>query len=128
MFSKKAIVPAYLAARLYFPPKRPQARLTSMDLNRNQFLMIGLLVLLLGVQFRMVDHFVLNAKASKFVEEKLGKKPAAPNVAPAIQAAASETPVAVSRRTVKPPHWLGWCLLSVGGVLVLHSLAMRRPA
>ena len=89
-----------------------------MELNRNQFLMIGLLVLLLGVQFRTVDHFVLNAKASEFVEEKLGKKSQTP--------AGVSAPV-VSNRVVRPPHWLGWCLVSVGGVLVLHSLAMKRP-
>jgi hypothetical protein len=101
-----------------------------MELNRNQFMMLGLLVLLLGTQFRMVDHFVLNAQASEFVQKKLGDKSApdvAPNVQSTVRAAANETPLAVSKRTVKPPHWLGWCLLSVGGVLVLHSLAMRRP-
>ena len=97
-----------------------------MELNRNQFMMIGLLVLLLGTQFRMVDHFVLNADASEFVQEKLGKKPA-PDVAPAVRTAVRESPLVANKRVVKPPNWLGWCLLSVGGVLVLHSLAMRRP-
>jgi hypothetical protein len=31
------------------------------------------------------------------------------------------------RKTVRPPEWLGWCFMSVGGVLILHSLAMPRP-
>ena len=30
-------------------------------------------------------------------------------------------------RTVKPPEWLGWCLISVGGVVLLHALAMKKP-
>ncbi|MCH7996243.1 MAG: HlyD family secretion protein [Chloroflexi bacterium] len=42
-----------------------------MELNRNQFMMLGVLVLLFGVQFRMVDYFVLNAEASEFVAKKL---------------------------------------------------------
>ena len=97
-----------------------------MELNRNQFFMLGLLVLLLGLQFRMVDHFVLNAKASEFVAKKL-KGESQPEVVPEIQTAGGETTPIVSGRKVKPPHWLGWCLTSVGAVLVLHSLAMRRP-
>jgi hypothetical protein len=31
------------------------------------------------------------------------------------------------KKVVQPPEWLGWCLMSIGGVLVLHSLAMRKP-
>ena len=72
----------------------------------------------------MVDHFVLNAKASQLVEEKLGKNSAADGT-PAALAASNDA--AVSNRVVRPPNWLGWCLVSVGGVLVLHSLAMKRP-
>jgi hypothetical protein len=30
-------------------------------------------------------------------------------------------------RTVKLPVWTGWATISVGAVLVLHSLAMKRP-
>lgn len=29
-------------------------------------------------------------------------------------------------RIYHPPEWLGWMLLSLGGVLVLHSLAMPK--
>jgi hypothetical protein len=28
---------------------------------------------------------------------------------------------------LRPPVWLGYALMSVGGVLMLHSLAMKRP-
>ena len=37
-----------------------------------------------------------------------------------------EKPVLITT-TVKPPEWLGWCLLSLGAVLVLHSWAMPKP-
>ena len=97
-----------------------------MELNRNQFMMLGVLVLLVGLQFRIVDYFVLNAKASEFVEKKLkGESPAEP--APQVQSAGGHIAPLISGRKVTPPPWLGWCLVSVGGVLVLHSMAMRRP-
>ena len=35
-----------------------------MEMNRNQYLMLGIVVLLLGVQFRMIESFVLNAEAT----------------------------------------------------------------
>jgi hypothetical protein len=31
------------------------------------------------------------------------------------------------RKVLQPPEWLGWCLMSVGAVLVLHSLALQKP-
>jgi hypothetical protein len=37
-----------------------------------------------------------------------------------------EKPVFITT-TVKPPEWLGWCLMSVGAVLALHSLSMPKP-
>jgi hypothetical protein len=33
----------------------------------------------------------------------------------------------VPRKKVRPPGWLAWALISVGGVFVLHSLAMKKP-
>jgi hypothetical protein len=30
-------------------------------------------------------------------------------------------------REIKPPKWIGYSLLSVGGVLVLHALSMKKP-
>lgn len=30
-------------------------------------------------------------------------------------------------KTFQPPEWIGWALLSIGAVLVLHSLAMPKP-
>ncbi len=90
-----------------------------MDLNRNQYFMIGVILLLLGLQFRLVDSYVLNEKSAKFIAEKLDKGDT-PNM-PFL----STTPV--SRRVVKPPAWLGWVLMSIGAVLVLQSLAMKKP-
>ncbi len=92
-----------------------------MDLNRHQFFFIGLVVLLLGVQVRYVSAYVLNPKATQFLAERSGH-PTANN---SIFTAMANT--AGARKVLQPPEWLSWCLISVGTVLVLHSLAMPKP-
>jgi hypothetical protein len=32
------------------------------------------------------------------------------------------------RKVLQPPEWLGWAIISVGAVFVLHSLAMPKPS
>lgn len=95
-----------------------------MELNRHHYFFIGLVVLFLGVQFRTVEAYVLNDKSTRFLAEKLGKSPIDDgNLMQRYFAAAGPMP----RKTVRPPEWLGWCLISVGAVLILHSLAMPKP-
>jgi hypothetical protein len=98
-----------------------------MDFNRNQCFMAGLVVLLLGVQLRMVEVFVLNERATQFLAQRMqalkGNEVASASDLPTIFAA--QAPVAKKR--IQPPKWLGWVLVSVGSVLVLHSLAMKKP-
>jgi hypothetical protein len=94
-----------------------------MDLNRHQFLFIGLLVLLIGVQFRYVNAYVLNPETTKFLAERTGQTDAATSSILAATSGSSAAP----RKTLQPPEWLSWCLISVGAVLCLHSLAMPRP-
>ncbi|HEX3724629.1 MAG TPA: hypothetical protein VHV08_00235 [Pirellulales bacterium] len=95
-----------------------------MEINRNQYFMIGLVILLLGLQLRSVETYVLNEKASRFIAERL-----TPAVADADGSVRPFVPVVGStpRRTLRPPTWLGYAIMSVGAVLVLHSLAMKRP-
>jgi hypothetical protein len=94
-----------------------------MDLNRNQFFFLGVLVLLIGVQVRYVSAYHLNPKATQFLAERTGKSPTA--ASPLFSAMTSVG--AGPRKVVEPPEWLSWCLISVGAVLCLHSLAMPRP-
>ena len=96
-----------------------------MDLNRNQFFFLGLVILLIGVQIRCVSAYVLNPKATKFIAERTGE-PAQQTAAMSFFGATSSSNSGV-RKVVQPPEWLGWCLISVGSVLILHSLAMRKP-
>lgn len=100
-----------------------------MELNRNHYFMIGLIFLLVGLQLRGVEAFVLNGPASRFVNKKMNL--VSQDSSPVIQKTASilpsQNPIVVFQRTLNPPRWLGWAFVSVGAVLILHSLAMKRP-
>ena len=94
-----------------------------MEINRNQWLMIGLVILALGIQFRTVDSFVLNAKTTEIIAKRLHKNDTvATTFLPAFHVSAPP-----SQRVIKPPRWLGFMMISVGAVLILHSLTMPRP-
>ena len=94
-----------------------------MELNRNQWFFLGLVILLMGLQLRMVSVFVLNEDATRFLAERTQSASVANG---AIFQLSSDLGVG-ARKVIRPPEWLGWCLISVGAVLILHSLAMRRP-
>ncbi len=100
-----------------------------MEINRNQYFAIGVVVLLLGIQFRYVESFTLNKDTSTLIRKRLSKKKT-----PALVANNSSfsdyfgtRPVLQSNIKLTPPKWIGWALLSTGGVLVLHSLAVPKP-
>ncbi len=94
-----------------------------MEITRNQYFMAGLVLLLLGIQFRMIEAVELKEQVVKFVAEKTDHP---------LVSLGTENPVlapfgnATGNRTVHPPEWIGWLLLSLGSVLVLHSLAMPK--
>jgi hypothetical protein len=90
--------------------------------NRNHYLLIGLILVFLGLQFRFVDTVVLNEPVSRVVRRQAHK----PTQTLAF-AGNFMTPPSMQLHAVQPPKFIGWVLLSVGSVLVLQSLAMRKP-
>lgn len=98
-----------------------------MEFNRNQYLMAGLVVFLLGIQLRLVDAFVLNERATQLLARQMqqfkGQQVASVGEMPTYLA--SQAPIAKHR--LEPPDWLGYSVLSIGGVLVLYSLALKKP-
>lgn len=95
-----------------------------MEFNRNHYFMIGLVVLLLGIQLRLVETYVLNEKCSDALAKRANKaKDSQPNPVPLLATATGTVP----RQRITPPKWIGWALLSVGGVLILQSFAMKKP-
>lgn len=94
-----------------------------MEINRNQWFLVGLVILFLGIQFRVVDSFVLTAEATEFLAERAGSPLAA--VGSGGESLASAKPT--MRKTVRPPEFIGWALLSISATMILQSLAMKKP-
>ncbi len=104
-----------------------------MEMNRNQWFMVGLIVFLIGLQLRAVSSYQLNEAATRFLVERARKSAPADNSVTSQatlfdfnNTTATPAPMA-SRRVIQLPEWSGWCLMSLGSVMILHSLAMRRP-
>jgi hypothetical protein len=95
-----------------------------MDFNRNHYLLGGLVFLLLGIQFRYTESMVLTPQCTRFLAERSNNPAVA--VTNAMDALVG-TETLVPPKTVYPPDWLGWALISTGSVLILHSLAMKKP-
>jgi hypothetical protein len=90
-----------------------------MHFKRQHILLVGLVLFLVGLQFRLVESFTLNERSSRFVAAQLGD-------AGTRQAAVWQgMPL---RKVVEPPRWMGLALMSVGAVLTAKSLSMRGQA
>ncbi len=87
-----------------------------------RFFTIGVVLLLLGLQVRMVDTFVLTPKASHFVETKIKNVGQASNpyAYDSVLLTAGPTP----KKSITPPRWMGLALISVGAVLVFHGVSL----
>jgi hypothetical protein len=95
-----------------------------MDINRNQYFLAGLVLIFLGIEFQRVDTLVLTPECTRLLGEG--------NNHPAVAASNLLGPLVgaenqVTPKTIRLPEALSWGLLSAGAVLVLHSLAMKKP-
>lgn len=96
-----------------------------MEINRNQYFMAGLVLLFLGIEFRLIDSLVLTPECTKFLAERTNHPAvAASNTLDALVGTEAKFPA----KTVQLPEYVGWGLTSLGAVLVLHALAMPKPA
>jgi len=92
-----------------------------MDINRNQYFLAGLVLFLLGLQFHWVDTIVLTPECTRLFGEG-NNHPAAATLGSLVGAEGQ-----IAAKTVRLPESLSWGVLSAGAVLVLHSLAMKKP-
>src|SRR3990172_5878225 len=95
-----------------------------MDITRNQYFFAGLACLLLGIQFRMVDSFELTPEFTQFLAERTGHPLASVNAA---TQTLTQPDKPLAKKTVRPSDWIGFSLISIGAVLILHSWGMKKP-
>ncbi|MCA9132457.1 MAG: hypothetical protein KDA45_04860 [Planctomycetales bacterium] len=94
-----------------------------MEFDRNRYFMIGILLFLLGIQFRMVESFVLNETSTRALAKMVKDSPlASQDFGTQLYLEVHPSP----KKKVQPPHWLGWALLSSGGVICLHAMVLPK--
>ncbi|MEM9365636.1 MAG: hypothetical protein AAGD07_06535 [Planctomycetota bacterium] len=94
-----------------------------MQMTRNRYFLLGVLLILLGIQFRMVDSFVLNTPATEALSRVTKQTPMASTDSFSnfmLQVHPKPT------KRVHPPRWMGLAMIAVGTVLSLHAFAMPR--
>ena len=87
---------------------------------------IGIVLLLLGLQLRAVDSFVLTSKATRFLHEKAQQSGFRSAADPYNFDSLLLTAGPIAKKTLHPPRWLGWALISVGAVLTLHGMTLKQ--
>lgn len=95
-----------------------------MTLDRNRYFMFGVILFLLGVQFRMVDSFVLNEGSTRALQRIVKEAKVADAKGAASSSFMQATPSV--KKSFKHPPWLGFVLLTVGGVMSLHALVLPK--
>ena len=93
-----------------------------MDIDRNRYFMFGVVLFLLGLQFRLVDSFVLNENSTRALHRFSQRS----NIIDSNLATNVYMQVGTPKKSLRPPNWLGFVLLSVGGVICLHAMVLPR--
>lgn len=94
-----------------------------MNWNRKKYLTIGVVIFLLGVQFRTIQSFILNEPTTRVLHNMAKNSPMV-STDPMVDAYMNVAPA--PRKTITPPEWLGWALLTVGGVMSLHAMILPK--
>lgn len=90
-------------------------------MKRNRYFMIGVLLLLLGLQFKFVHSVVLNEPSTRVLAKFASDTPlAAQDMATNVYMNVHPSP----KKRIEPPKWIGWILLTAGGVIFLHALIL----
>jgi hypothetical protein len=92
-------------------------------MNRNRYFLLGILLILLGCQFRMVQSFVLNEPTTRALVRVTQTKPiASSDTMSTFLMQVHPNPT----KRIAPPRWLGLATIAAGAVITLHSIAMPR--
>ena len=79
---------------------------------------LGIVLLLFGLQLRTVETYVCTPQATQLLADWFG--PDEQTAQGAFHRFMAET--TVHRHQFHPPPWLGWAVLSLGGVLFVHGI------
>lgn len=94
-----------------------------MSMYRNRYFLAGVLLILLGIQFRMVHSFVLNEKATRVLARVTKSTPVADNSSmTALWMNVHPKPM----KRVELPRWIGLAMIATGVVISCHAIAIPR--
>lgn len=96
-----------------------------MSFYRNRYFFSGILLILLGLQFRRVESFVLNEPTTRFVA-KMTNTPLVDNSTTMGALFAPVTPK--PQKKVTPPRWMGLSMIAIGCVISFHALSIPKYA
>jgi hypothetical protein len=87
-------------------------------MNRNHYMALGTILLLLGLAVFKVETVTLNEDSTRFLAQQMETQPQEGFIA-------STVPV---KKTITIPRWPRFLVLSLGAILMLHAIGMQKPA
>ena len=101
---------------------------------RERLFLIGIILLLLGIQFRRVESYTLTAPVSRVIMERMEEARGGPSALAGIKGGYDTYSTSVTslptlnaggEMTFSPPRWMGFSFVSVGAVLILTCPCFR---
>ncbi len=87
-------------------------------MNRNHYMALGTILLLAGITIFKIEGITLTEDTTKFLAQQ------AEDNKPGESLFLEAVPV---KKTVAIPAWPRFLCLSLGGILMLHAIAMQKP-
>lgn len=97
-----------------------------MPFTRNRYFLIGVLLIMLGVQLRMVHSVVLTEDATRALFKLSKQAPVASSNPNTLTNFFMQVTPTSPKKQIAPPRWLGLAMIAAGSVVSLHALAMPR--
>ena len=92
-------------------------------MDRNRYFLIGMLLILIGIQFRMVESVVLNEQTTRALARVTNTKAvASSDMMSSLLMQVYPSP----KKRIAPPRWIGLAMIAVGAVVSLHAIAIPR--
>ena len=84
-------------------------------MNRNHYMALGTVLLLLGLTVFKVETVTLTEDSTRFLAQQMEQPQ---------QTLVSTVPV---KKTIAIPAWPRFLIISLGAILMLHAIAMQKP-